>query len=181
MDTLLQKELINEISTFHQALESVLSGFSAETLNTVPFQGSWTAGQVAEHLIKSQRHVIEQLTEGQVSAGDRLYDHEVSTIQEIFRNKENKAKTDKSLVPGSPPHNLKILMETLQKQKEQQIGIIKTKELEEFVATLEFPGIGHLSRYEWIHMMVEHGQKHRGQIHTIFKKLYGVDHQKYVL
>ncbi|WP_157243489.1 DinB family protein [Algoriphagus resistens] len=167
-----QVKLINEIETFHQDLDSALSRFSAETLNAVPFQGSWTAGQVAEHIIKSQLHIIAPLSEGLTSTADRLYDQEVNTIQEIFRDKESKAKTDKSIAPGPPPHKLKALLGTLQKQKEQQIEIIKTKKLEGFSVSLEFPGIGKLSRYEWIHMMIEHGQRHRRQIDTIYGKLH---------
>lgn len=169
---LMQEELSNEIGTLHQDLDRTLSRFSAETLNAVPFEGSWTAGQVAEHIIKSQLHIIAPLSEGPASTADRLYDEEVNTIQEIFRDKESKTKTDKSIAPGPPPHNFKTLLGTLQKQKEQQIEIIKTKKLEELSDTLEFPGIGQLSRYEWIHMMIEHGQRHRRQIDTIYGKLH---------
>jgi hypothetical protein len=169
---LTQEELIDEIRTFHQVLNRTLSQFSDETLNTVSFEKSWTAGQVAEHIIKSQLFIIAQLSEGPVLTAGRLYDQEVNTIREIFRDKESKAKTDKSIAPGSPPHDLKTLLEALQEQKEQQIEIIKTKKLEEFSAILEFPGIGHLSRYEWIHMMIEHGQRHIKQIENIYKKLY---------
>lgn len=168
---LTQAKLIGEIETFHQDLERMLSRFSEETLNTVPLEKSWTAGQVAEHIIKSQLYIIAQLSEGPTLTAGRVYDQEVNTIQEIFRDKESKAKTDESLAPGSPPHNLKTLREALQKQKEQQFGIIKTKKLEEFSAILEFPGIGRLSRYEWMHMMIEHGQRHRRQIDNIYKKL----------
>lgn len=166
-----QEELINEIGTFHQDLNRTLSRFSDETLNTVPFEGSWTAGQVAEHIINSQLYILTQLSEGPVSTADRLYDQEVNTIQAIFRDMESKAKTDESIAPGPPTHDLRKLLETLNKQKEQQIEIIKTRKLEEFCATLEFPGIGHLSRYEWMHMMIEHGQRHRRQIDNIYKKL----------
>jgi hypothetical protein len=169
---LMQEELINEIGTFHQDLNRTLSRFSDETLNTVPFEESWTAGQVTEHIIKSQLYIIAQLSEGPVSTADRLYDQEVNTMQEIFRDKESKAKTDESIAPGPPTHDLKKLLETLQKQKEQQIKIIKTRKLEEFISMLEFPGIGHLSRYEWMHMMKEHGQRHRRQIDNIYTKLY---------
>lgn len=168
---LTQEELINEIGTFHQGLNRTLSRFSDETLNTVPFEESWTAGQVAEHIINSQLYIITQLSEGPVSTADRLYDQEINTIQEIFRDMESKAKTDESIAPGPPPHDLKTLQKALQEQKKQQIKIIKTKKLEEFSAILEFPGIGHLSRYEWMHMMIEHGQRHRRQIDNIYKKL----------
>ncbi|MEX1136844.1 MAG: DinB family protein [Balneolales bacterium] len=109
---------------------------------------------------------------GQLGLPARTDDQEVNTIQEIFRNKESKAKTDESIAPGPPPHDLKRLLDTLHKQKDQQIEIIKTRKLEEFNTILEFPGIGHVSRYEWIHMMTEHGQRHRRQIENIYKKLY---------
>ncbi|MGO1521751.1 MAG: DinB family protein [Sphingobacterium sp.] len=168
---LTQKELINEIEVFHQDLNRALSQFSNTTLNTVPFEKSWTAGQVAEHIMNSQLYIITQLSQGPVSIADRLYDQEVNTIQEIFRDMESKTKTDESIAPGPPPHSLKTLQKALQKQKNQQIDIIKTKKLREFSTILEFPGIGHLSLYEWMHMMIEHGQRHSRQIADIYKKL----------
>ena len=53
---------------------------------------------------------------------------------------ESKTKTDESIAPGPPPHSLKTLQKALQKQKNQQIDIIKTKKLREFSTILEFPG-----------------------------------------
>lgn len=168
---MIQEEHIDEINTFYQDINRTLSRFSNKLLNTLPFEGSWTAGQVAEHIIKSQTYILKQLSEGPISTAERLYDKEVNTIQEIFRNMESKAKTDESIAPGPPPHDLKTLKKALQTQKKQQIKIIKTNKLEEFSATLDFPGIGQLSRYEWMHMMIEHGQRHRRQIDNIYRTL----------
>jgi uncharacterized damage-inducible protein DinB len=168
---LTQEELINEVETVHRDFSKALSQFSNGKFNTVPYEGSWTAGQVTEHIIKSRRGILTQLLDGPMKAADRPYDQMAKTMQDIFRDMESKAKSDERIVPGPPPHDLRALLHTLERQKERQKIIIKTKNLEEFSTELEFPGIGQLSRYEWIHMMIEHDQRHRRQIDNIYKNL----------
>ena len=50
----MQREtLAEEIQQSADEFIATLSRFSNEQLNTVPFAGSWTAGQVADHIRKA--------------------------------------------------------------------------------------------------------------------------------
>ncbi len=166
-----QQELINEIETTHRNFNKILSDFSEKQLNTIPFEGSWTAGQVAEHIIKSNGGILKQLSNGKTESTDRCFDEQISVIQGIFRGKD-KMKSATVLEPEQPPHNADDLLKTLQQQKENQLDTIKNKDLKALVSELEFPpSTDGLTRYEWLHLMNEHAQRHRKQLENIHKKL----------
>ncbi|GGW41566.1 DinB family protein [Arenibacter certesii] len=169
--SLTQQELINEIETTYQNFNKTLSNFSEKEINTVPFEGSWTAGQVAEHIIKSNGGILQQLSNGKTESTKRRYDEQVSLIQDIFRGKD-KMKSAAPLEPEQPPHNADDLLKTLQQQKENQLETIKSKDLKALVSELEFPpSPDGLTRYEWLHLMIEHAQRHSKQLESIQKKL----------
>ncbi len=166
-----QKELIKEIEHVHNDFNNALSKFSEEELNKIPFEGSWTAGQVAEHIIKSNEGILTQLLNGKSKSTNRPYDEQIGMIQEIFRGKE-KMKSATALEPGQPPHSLDELLKTLQQQKEQQIETVKDKDIKVLVSELEFPPSPNgLTRYEWLILMMEHAERHRNQIDNIYKEL----------
>lgn len=166
-----QQELINEIETTHRNFNKTLSNFSEKELNTVPFEGSWTAGQVAEHITKSNGGILQQLSNGKTESTNRPYDEQVSVIQNIFRSKD-KMKSALPLEPEQPPHNVEDLLKTLKQQKESQIEVIKNYDLKALISELEFPpSPDGLTRYEWLHLMIEHAQRHSKQLENIQKKL----------
>ena len=57
----MSKEILSELDATLKKLYDVLSSFNQETINTVPFEGSWTAAQVGEHLRKSYDGVVQLL------------------------------------------------------------------------------------------------------------------------
>lgn len=74
--------------------------------------------------------------------------------------------------PTQPSHNLDILLNTLKEQKEQQIKSINEKDLKALISVLDFPpSPDRLTRYEWLHLMIEHANRHRKQIEDIYRKI----------
>src|SRR6478609_9479143 len=49
----MEKELLAQIDSTEAALLDAFGSLSQQELNTVPFEGSWTPGQLSEHLEKS--------------------------------------------------------------------------------------------------------------------------------
>ena len=166
-----QQELIDEIVNAHRDFIQQLSQFSEQQLNRVTNEESWTAGQVTEHIIKSNRGILNKLLYGDVSPITRPYDEQVDLIKNIFRS-EDKMKTAPVLEPGQPPHNLDDLLKSLKQQKDQQLETINQKDLKELSVELQFPPAPDgLTRYEWLIFMVEHTQRHRKQIERIYKEI----------
>lgn len=166
-----QQELIDEIENAHQDLFHQLSQFSEQEINKVKNEESWTAGQVTEHIIKSNGGIINKLLNGTVTPISRAYDEQVDLIKTIFRS-EDKMKTASVLEPGKPPHKLDDLLKSLIQQKDQQLQTINQKDLQELSIELQFPPAPDgLTRYEWLIFMIEHTQRHNKQIESIYNEI----------
>ena len=166
-----QEELIIEIENVNREFIQTLSKFSEKELNKIQKEESWTAGQVTEHIIKSNGGILTQLLNGDSNPTTRPFDEQVDLIKNIFRG-ENKMKTAPTLEPSQPPHVLEDLMKSFTQQKVQQLETIKVKELKELNSELQFPPAPNgLTRYEWIIFMIEHTRRHCKQIENIYKEI----------
>lgn len=159
--------IIREIEATFSALKTVLSKFSNEELNTVPFEGSWTAGQVAGHIIKSIGGIPDEETE----PVDRHFDEKTSAIREMFLDMKMKFKTDPYLEPEKSHYQLKEILDTLNELEKQHVTSAREKDLTALCLDMELPTFGLLTRYEWIRFIMVHTQRHTRQIENIYKTL----------
>ncbi|MDD7887688.1 hypothetical protein [Flavivirga sp. 57AJ16] len=103
--------LVNDIEMTFNLLITELSKFGAETLNAVPFERSWTAGQAAEHIIICGNGIPDS----QTTETNRPYDEKVKPIKELFLNFDLKFKADPSLEPRSVSHEKEALIQKIKK------------------------------------------------------------------
>lgn len=172
INSMSQEDLIVEIENVNREFIQQISKFSTEKLNKTEKEESWTAGQVTEHIIKSNGGILNQLLNGDATHTTRPFDEQVDLIKNIFRSKD-KMKTAHVLEPNQPPHDLEDLMNSLNQQKAQQLKTIKEKELTELCSELQFPPAPTgLTRYEWLIFMIEHTRRHGKQIKNIYKEFY---------
>lgn len=64
-----RKELLSQINSNSEELAGLLSSLNQAEINTVPFEGSWTARQLVKHVIKSNSGFVKMLNG---PAGNRL-------------------------------------------------------------------------------------------------------------
>ncbi|MGZ3928233.1 MAG: hypothetical protein ACXVJG_14855, partial [Mucilaginibacter sp.] len=57
----MKNDLPNEIEKTKKELLNALGQFDQGNINIVPFEGSWTGGQVAEHVLKSVSGILENI------------------------------------------------------------------------------------------------------------------------
>lgn len=166
-----QEDLISEMENVNREFFQLLSKFSPDELNKIKSEESWTAGQVTEHIIKSNGGILSQLLNGDTTPTTRPFDEQVDLIKNIFRSKD-KMKTAPVLEPNLPPHDLQDLLKSLNQQKAQQIETIKEKELKELSSQLQFPPAPNgLTRYEWLIFMIEHTRRHGKQLESIYQEI----------
>lgn len=165
------QDLIGDIISVHKAFANQVSQFSEQALNNSQNAERWTAGQVTEHIIKSNGGILAQLLKGDAQPVTRPFNEHVELIKNIFRS-EDLMKTASNLEPGNPPHNLEDLLKSLEKQKEQQLETIQQTNLNEISSELQFPPTPNgLTRYEWLVFMLEHAHRHLKQIKVIYKEM----------
>lgn len=165
-----REDLIQAIKTTFVTLILELSKFDQERLNQVPFEGSWTAGQAAEHIIICGDGIPDSKT----TTADRAYDEKVGALKELFLNFEIKFEADPSIAPEQGPHDKDALLQKIVGIKSNLENVAKTTDLTFLCEDMEFPSFGLLTRHEWLYFILFHTQRHTNQIISIGKHLTGV-------
>ncbi len=164
------KTLALEIEQSVDDFLMTLSKFDNEQLNTVPFAGSWTAGQVADHLWKATDGLPDQHT----IAADRDPELYVETLQALFLNFNVKYESPEFIIPDGGPFESGLLIKQFERLKNDNAAIARTKDLSLLCLDFEMPGLGALTRYEWLKFFVAHTQRHAHQLTNIAEKIISV-------
>jgi hypothetical protein len=160
-------ELATEISESAQKFMDLVSPLTYKQLNTIPFEGSWTAGQVARHIIKATGALPDEV----VRPANRPIDQHVDSLAATFLNFNVKFTSPEFVCPENVQYDKDSLLTELRRIKDQNVSIASTKDLSMLCMGFEFPNVGHLTRYEWLKFMVFHTQRHARQLHAITEKL----------
>lgn len=161
--------LLDTDRTFTTLLQAV-SSFDEQQLNEIPFSGSWTAGQVAQHLILANTGFIEVM-QGPVKDADREPDQQVGQLRTDFLNFETQMKSPDFILPLPINYSKQRQLGTLENIKSSLMHLIETMELDKICLTFELPGYGFLTRFEAIYFVNYHSQRHTHQLNNIYHHL----------
>lgn len=156
-----------EIQTVFDGVIQSLNNSDDNILNEIPFEHSWTIGQVADHIILCSRGVLDN----QTSEANRPYDENVAELKSIFLNMEQKSEAAQRVYPKMPPHSKFELIEQLEKNKANLLKIAEERDVTVLSLDMEFPYMGYLTRYEWLNFICVHTQRHLNQIDNIKRML----------
>jgi hypothetical protein len=147
-----------------------LSAFEPDQINIVPFDGSWTAGQVVEHILKSEGGVPETLL-GPTSPTSRTSDEKVAIINSIFLDFSTKLQAPSFIIPSEGPHDQKQLLTSFANKRAEIATIAGTEDLTLTCTSFNFPTLGQLTRLEWLSFIIAHSKRHTFQLRNIFEKV----------
>lgn len=161
------ESLAEEIRQSADEFIGTLSKFNNAQLNTVPFQGSWTAGQVADHIIKATDGIPDTHTK----ASDRDPEAYVETLRSLFLDFTLKFESPGFIIPDAGPFQTREMLAELVRIKNQNAAIAISSDLTSLCLDFEMPGLGYLTRYEWLKFYVVHTQRHTHQLKNIVEKI----------
>ena len=164
------KDILIEMDQTANKLLQTVSAFPKDQFNTVPFEGSWTAAQVSDHILKSVSGVHKMLY-GPTKPTDRLPDRKAEAIKSMFLDFETKMKSPEFVLPGNSPIEKEKLLNALEEITAKMIEAIKTLNLSETCTAFELPGFGEFTRVEWIWFAIYHTQRHTHQLKNIYEIL----------
>ncbi|HEY5461629.1 MAG TPA: DinB family protein [Hanamia sp.] len=165
-------EISIEFEKTSDELIRLISSISEEQFNEIPFDGSWTAAQVGDHLLKS--YGLIKVLNGQAVETRRLPVKEIETVKKIFIDFDAKYKSAENLFPTNEPIEKEKLLSELHKRIGQIKEVIQIKDLTETCVGVPFKGIGELTRIEWLYVILYHTQRHIHQIKNILKSLESI-------
>ena len=152
---------INE--TFNKLIE-VLSSFT--DLNSSPAPKTWTAGQIAEHLIKSWQIILE-IFPGSTEEPDREIDKNVDMFKSVFLNFDIKMESPDFILPSNNRHRKEDIIQSLQDIETNILNFVPTHNLELICLDFELPTFGKFTKYEWLWFCLFHTQRHIHQLEKL--------------
>ena len=161
--------LIEMDETSNKLLHTILY-FPEEKFNTIPFEDSWTAAQVSEHILKSVSGVVEMLY-ASTKPTERQPNEKVEAVKEIFLDFKTKMKSPEFVLPGNSPIEKEKISTALTDTMHKMIEAIKTLNLSETCTAFALPGSGEFTRAEWIYFAMYHTQRHTHQLKNIFEAI----------
>lgn len=166
MKTEVQK---NIIETFKK-LGEILAKFSESDFNTVPFKGSWTAGQTAQHVILVCSGYPE-LFAGNTEKTTRKPDEKIKEIESIFLDFQTKMDAPEFVRPEMKDYSQNSLTLDLLSIESDLLKASETCDLTLTCLDFEVPGFGKFTILEWIYFGLIHSQRHTKQLHDIYNNL----------
>jgi hypothetical protein len=166
-------DILKETENTGEELIRILSSFSAEELNRVPYAGSWTAGQCAEHINKAASGIAHTLN-GRTRPGDRRPDEKNKAIAGVFLDFTIKMQSPDFIIPSDGPHEKEQLTSDAEKFLASLTRSITSSDLEAICLDFEVPGFGPFTREEFIYFALCHTQRHIHQLKKISAALESV-------
>ncbi|MEO8413452.1 MAG: DinB family protein [Ginsengibacter sp.] len=164
------KELFSSLDEAWSELLTNVVSTDATIINSVPFEDSWTIAQIATHVTKSNKAIVQGLNmEG--TPAERNPEEEVPNLKKTFLDFTVKFKSPEFIVPEKRDYDEAAVMDTLKKSIEQ-LQDIRTKV--NLTAIITLPILGEVTKLELLHFVLYHTQRH---IHQL-KKTIKILHQK---
>lgn len=156
-----KNELITQGRQTCTTLLETLEQFTPESFNKIPPQGGWTPGQIAEHLLLSAG-VAEAIT-GKTEPSKRPADQHIDTLAAIFLDFAVKLQSPDFIVPEAKDYDQQEMIYRLKTVWTKLKEAVRLLDLSVLCVDFEFPGLGPLTRQEWIWFYVFHTQRHNRQ------------------
>jgi hypothetical protein len=156
-----QEELADFLAVANELL-SLLEPLDEERMNRVPMPGSWTAGQLGEHLLKSFRSI--DLSKVRAVPSARPGDGKCAQIDAVFLDFTTKYQPPDFIVPSAGRISGRNLVDDLRKARDGIAAYVSGHDLGFTCPDFEVIGFGELTAQEWIHFLTAHGKRHVRQL-----------------
>lgn len=160
-------ELSAEIEEAYSEFIETVACFSDQQLNTVPFEGSWTGGQVVDHVLKATGGIPDANTR----PADREYNGHIAPVLAVFSDDSIKMKSPDFIVPEDGPFAVSKSLDDLRQLKSRHLESIRQQDLHALCLDFELPKTGFLTRYEWYKFVACHVQRHLRQLKKILEQV----------
>lgn len=160
----------NTILETYSKLHDILSSFSEEEINVVPFEGSWTGGQTVQHIILACSD-IPKLFAGKTEKTTRKPDENSKNLDAIFLDFNTKYQSPENIKPAEIDYDKKTLLASIKKIQNDLFEAAETYDLTLTCLDAKIPGFENFTIYEWLYFAIVHTQRHTHQLKSIYEKI----------
>jgi len=162
----MSEQLKKDIKVTNDNLINAVSLFSEEEFNKTPMEGSWTGGQVADHIAISDSGTTKIMT-AETAKTERDPEKNIEMLKDLMLNFDSKMKNPEFNTPSDGPHDKEKLIAQLKENEKAQLEVIESKDLTETCTSFPLPSLGVLTRIEWLYFNIYHKQRHTHQLNKI--------------
>ena len=156
-------EAIEQYKDTMSRLLQKLSNFSQKQINKVPYADSWTPGEVADHVLKSQ-YGLPDLLKGKAKPANREPCEKVDAIKQIFLDFTSKLNSPAYILPTNDPVDKITIINSLSNKSADIIDAFQSLDPTEECLDFELPVLGVFTRLEWLYFATYHTQRHIWQL-----------------
>lgn len=165
-----KEQLRNDLDNTLSELYDVYDSIPEEAINTQPFAGSWTPGQLVRHLVIANGGCLEEIN-GPVQETTRPIDAGVESIREVFLDFSTKLEAPEFTLPPAITYKKEEGLASLDEIRKGLLVGLDSLDLSKTCLLFELPVLGYLTRYEILHFVLYHTQRHVRQLKEISKAL----------
>jgi len=162
----MEKEISNRLRAALDDTLELLSGFTEKELNTVPYEGSWTAAQVCRHLEKSEMGV-DKLLQAPMETADRQPDEKDEWLRDTFLNFEIKFKSPDFILPEEKHYTKNELELSLKDIRDKMLAAVETARLDQMAPLPEGNPLQGFTKMETVLFITYHTTRHNHQLRKI--------------
>ena len=166
----MHNEIISQLETALGKTITLLGSFNEKDLNTVPFEGSWTAAQVGRHLFKSQNG-MDGLLLAPTGPVDRNPEEKAAELKNLFLDFDTKMKSPDFIMPEEKEYDKDELIASLREVKDNMIPAAKQADLTQIAPLPQGHPFEGNTKLEMLHFVVYHTVRHNHQIEKIGEAL----------
>ncbi len=165
----MQEELKREIEETFQTTTEHFSELKKEKINVVPFEGSWTAAQIIQHLILSCSGFL-QIINGPESESGRDFDQNVAQTKKMFESPE-KMKSPTAIEPENKEYDQERMIKKLHELKRGLKEAVEKNNLHKLATGFKFSE-GYMTKFEAAKFLIYHTQRHTRQLLDVKRYLH---------
>jgi|KBSMisStaDraftv2_1062788.scaffolds.fasta_scaffold367614_2 hypothetical protein len=149
-----------------------LRTFLPEEINKVPYPGSWTAGQVAEHVHKSDQGMIFLLN-GTTREADRDPAEKQEALKQVFLDFHTKMQSPERIIPENKEYDKAAILARFENDRAAMRDLLAGADWSVICTSYPFPNFGEISKLELISFVVYHTKRHIFQLEKIAQLVQG--------
>jgi hypothetical protein len=163
-------ELLTSIDEVVSQLQGLMSSLDENSINTIPFKDSWTAGQLFRHVTKSINAMSKAMSMEPKPAG-RDPGEKISMLKKTFLDFSKKMKSPDFIVPEPGPNEKQTTIENLNKSLKHLKESTSNSNLTDMVDNLP---LGAITKLEILHFVLYHTQRHLHQMKKIIDSMANI-------
>ncbi len=159
-----KQDLIKELTTATQRWITAVSNITDDVFNRRPSERDWSAREIMEHISIIDISTYRMIKSDQSIPTERDSKAKFSHIEEEFLNFDKKFSAWGPIIPPTEHKSIHEMVEKFKGVREKLIHHTQIQDLNLTCTEFSHPLFGTMTRYEWVHFVNVHAQRHFRQL-----------------